>query len=34
MTKIVKISNKSQEASYVVAELVAKTMKPNTIVNN
>lgn len=31
MTTIVKISDKSQEASYVVAELVAKTMKPHTI---
>jgi zinc finger BED domain-containing protein 5/7/8/9 len=31
MTIIVKISDKSQEASYVVAELVAKTMKPHTI---
>jgi hypothetical protein len=31
MTKIVKISDKSQEASYVVAELVAKTMKPHAI---
>jgi len=31
MTTIVKISDKSREASYVVAELVAKTMKPHTI---
>ncbi|CAI6348387.1 unnamed protein product [Macrosiphum euphorbiae] len=31
MTTIVKISDKSQEASYVVAERVAKTMKPHTI---
>lgn len=31
MTKIVNISDKSQEASYVVAEFVAKTIKPQTI---
>lgn len=31
ITKLVKISDKSQEASYVVAELVAKTIKPPTI---
>lgn len=31
MTKIVKISDKSQEASYIVAELVAKTQKPHTL---
>ncbi|KAL4120074.1 hypothetical protein QTP88_012813 [Uroleucon formosanum] len=31
MITIVKISDKSQEVSYVVAELVAKTMKPHTI---
>jgi hypothetical protein len=31
MTKIVKISEKSQEASFVVAGLMAKTIKPHTI---
>jgi len=31
MTKIVTISDKTQEASYLVAELVAKQMKPHTI---
>ncbi|XP_025417671.1 zinc finger BED domain-containing protein 5-like [Sipha flava] len=31
MIKIVKISEKSQESSYIVTELVAKTMKPHTI---
>jgi len=31
MTKIVSISDKTQEASYLVAELVAKQMKPHTI---
>lgn len=31
MTKIVTISDTTQEASYLVAELVAKQMKPHTI---
>ncbi|XP_025417424.1 zinc finger BED domain-containing protein 5-like [Sipha flava] len=31
MTKIVTISDKTQEASYLVAEFVAKQMKPHTI---
>lgn len=31
MTNIVKISDKSQKVSYVVSELVAKTINPHTV---
>jgi len=31
MTKKVKISDKAQEASYIVAELITKRMKPHTL---